>query len=113
MNVTYQDQSAESLSPVIIDGDGPTLLGRDWLKFIKLDWKTICTISREASVCALLDKYEDVFAPGLGTIHSFKPSLSITLDARPKFQNARPDSQRAEVERLESQGVYTREGQVQ
>ena len=39
MNVAYRNQSAKSLSFVIIDGDGPTLLGRDWLKFIKLDWK--------------------------------------------------------------------------
>ena len=91
--------------------DGPTLLGRDWLKYIKLDWKTIGSISREASISALLDKYEDVFAMGLGTICPFKASLSTTPDARPKFQKARPVpySQRAEVEaeleRPESQGV--------
>ena len=96
---------------MVVDGDGPTLLGRDWLKHIKLDWKTIGSISREALISALLDKYEDVFAPGLGTIRPFKASLSTTPDARPKFQKARPVpySQRAEMEaeleRLESQGV--------
>lgn len=111
VDVVYRDQPVKSLSLIIVDGDGPTLLGRDWLKFIKLDWKTISAVSREASVRTLLDKYKDVFAPGLGTIHPFRASLSITPDARPRFLKARPVpySQRAEVEaeleRLESQGV--------
>ena len=111
VDVTYWDQPAKSLSLVIVDGEGPTLLGHDWLEHIKLDWKTIGFISREASVRTLLDKYADVFASGLGKIHPFKVSLSTTSDARPRFQKARsvPYSQRAEVEteleRLESQRV--------
>lgn len=38
--VEYQEQSAE-LPLVIVEGNGPTLLGRNWLKHIRLDWRGI------------------------------------------------------------------------
>lgn len=38
--VEYQEQSAE-LPLVIVEGNGPTLLGRHWLKHIRLDWRGI------------------------------------------------------------------------
>ena len=37
VNVQYNDQNA-TLSLVIVEGQGPSLLGRDWLSIIQLDW---------------------------------------------------------------------------
>ena len=111
MSVSYQGQPAKSLDLVVVQGNGTTLLGRDWLKYIRLDWKTIGSVSREASVSALLDTYSDVFSSKLGTIRPFKATLLTTPGASPKFMKARtvPFSQRADVEaeleRLELQGV--------
>ena len=43
VHVKYGSQEAK-LVLVIIQGDGPTLLGRNWLKYIKLDWNKIAVI---------------------------------------------------------------------
>lgn len=40
VKVRYQGQE-EELPLVVFAGDGPSLLGRDWLAKLKLDWQTI------------------------------------------------------------------------
>ena len=40
VQVTYGDQSKE-LPLVVVDGQGPSLLGRNWLNALKLNWQTI------------------------------------------------------------------------
>ena len=49
VRVAYQNQSLQS-SMLVVDGDGPSLLGRDWLEHLTLDW------------------------PKLHALHSLKPS---------------------------------------
>ena len=111
VKVVYQNQPANTLDLVVVRGNGPTLLGRDWLGHITLDWKIIGRVSREASVAPILDKYGEVFTPELGTIHPFKATLACKEHTRPIFKKARPVpySQRGDVEeeleRLEMQGV--------
>ena len=34
-------EQEEQLPLVVVAGEGPSLLGRDWLSKLKLDWKTI------------------------------------------------------------------------
>ena len=46
--VTYHDQK-NRLPLLVASGDGPSLLGRVWLRFIKLDWSAPqCGISKES-----------------------------------------------------------------
>ena len=40
VEVTYQKQEA-NLTLTIVDGEGPTLLGRDWLGHFRLNWATL------------------------------------------------------------------------
>ena len=40
MKVSYENQKAE-LTLTIVDGAGPTLLGRDWLRHLRLNWSTL------------------------------------------------------------------------
>ena len=42
--VTYGNQSKEKTLQMV-PGKGPTLLGREWLQNIKLDWKAIDTVT--------------------------------------------------------------------
>ena len=65
VQVTYEHQ-CEHLPPiVVIAGDGPSLLGRNWLKHICLNWNSICTVAcadaEEGSLKSLLRKHEEVF----------------------------------------------------
>ena len=43
VDVTYGQQQAW-LPLVVVAGEGPCFIGRDWLQQLWLDWPTICTI---------------------------------------------------------------------
>ena len=68
VQVTYGAQST-LLPLVVVTGDRPSLMGRNWLHEIKLDWKNIATITcpQSSSPEALIRRYPKVFQNGLGT----------------------------------------------
>lgn len=70
VNVAYKQQSAR-LPLLVVLGDGPSLLGRNWLSQLKLDWQEIHHLST-TQLQTLLDKYDSVFQEGLGTLKDFK-----------------------------------------
>ena len=74
VQVAYKQQ-CEHLPIVVVAGDGPSLLGRNWLKQIRLDWNSICTVARadaeEGSLKSLLREHE-VFKDELGTVRSLQ-----------------------------------------
>ena len=41
VNLGYKGQSVNNVPLVVVEGSGPSLLGRDWLCRIQLDWKQI------------------------------------------------------------------------
>ena len=46
--VKYEGQH-KNLNALIVKGDGPNLLGRDWLEKIRLDWNTIFHVASETN----------------------------------------------------------------
>ena len=82
-----------SLKLHVVEGGGPSLLGRDWLSMMRLDWASIKLTntqqSSQASMEALLDKYQEVFQEGLGKMSTFEASLHLKEKAIPKFCKAR------------------------
>ena len=73
VDVTYGAQQAK-LKLLVVEGDGPCLLGRDWLSQIRLDWKGLAQISLNwqgapsVALQSLLTRYKEVFRPELGTM---------------------------------------------
>ena len=55
----YEEQK-EKLSLIVVQGVGPSLLGRDWLKKIRLDWKEIHKIV-QSPLQRVLQKHEVVW----------------------------------------------------
>jgi len=114
VQVVYEQQR-EHLPIVVVAGDGPSLLGRNWLKHIRLNWNSICTITRadteEESLKALLRAHEEVFKDELGTVRSLQATLHVRPDARPKFFKPRSvpfaikGAIEQELDRLEATGV--------
>ena len=98
VDVTYKNQSAR-LPLVIVQGEGPTLFGRNWLTKILLDWKEINWV-RNGSLQAVLEKYEAVFQEGLDTLQGFEAKLMVDPNATPRFCKARsvPYSMKEKVE---------------
>ena len=80
--VEYEGQRL-SLPLIIVDGHGPSLLGRNWLSKIQLNWTSIKQVSTELDV--LLRKYGDVFKNELGTLKGVKAKLVVLENATPKF----------------------------
>ena len=86
--VEYQEQTAR-LPLVIVEGNGPTLLGRNWLKHIRLDWQGIHHLS-QSSLQSLLQKHEAVFQKGLGTLQGHEVAIVVDPQATPHFSKSRP-----------------------
>ena len=110
VEVSYGEQNAK-LSLYVVEGQGPSLMGRDWIRQIRLDWKSIGMVSLTSKTEALLDKYAEVFEEGLGTINTFEASLSVKPECKPRFHKARPvpfalkPAIERELDRLEEAGI--------
>ena len=108
--VSYKSQQA-SLPLIVVAGSGPSLLGRNWLSSIRLDWKSIGVIAGHSPLTTLLEKYSEVFKKGLGKLIGHEAKLYVDQDASPRFCRARPvpyalrDKVEAELERLNKEGI--------
>ena len=96
----------------VVRGDGPSLLGRDWLMQLRLDWKQVHVVrSNSSQLDATLKRHSEVFKDELGTIRGIKAKIQIQADAQPRYYRPRvvPYALRGKVafalERLEEEGI--------
>ena len=113
ISVQVKHNSQEMQLPVlVVAGNGPNLLGRDWLEKLQINWKAINHLggARE-EVGQLCSEFPGVFQSGLGTLKGFKASIKVDREATPVFCKARPVPYamkplvEKELERLEEEGV--------
>ena len=84
----------------MVKENGPSLLGRDWLKYLRINWEQVHQIS--ASVLERwLDCKKKLFKPGLGTLQGFRAKIHVDPTEIPKFYKPMqvPYAMRAKVER--------------
>eukprot|EP00118_Oscarella_pearsei_P023064 m.271760 g.271760 ORF g.271760 m.271760 type:complete len:287 (+) comp40553_c0_seq3:1-861(+) len=84
---------------VAVVGNGPSLLGRNWLSSICLNWAEIVS-PKESSInhtqavspeqARLESKFADVFQDGLGLLRGTVTSVRVQNDAKPRFFKPRP-----------------------
>ena len=103
LQVVY-DQQKRVLPLIVVDGDGPPLLGRNWLKELQLNWRHIFFVSKTETLSDILKRHDEVFNRGLGTIKGFKADINVFCKARPVPYALRQKVEE-ELDRLESQGV--------
>ena len=113
VTVRHHDQEKQ-LALHVVSGNGPSLMGRDWLQHIQLDWKAIGSIHMQHQTPALqeiLTKHAEIFKDELGTIEPFWVSLQVANDAKPRFCKARSvpfatkEEIEAELDLLEKSGI--------
>lgn len=80
---------------VVVKGNKPPLLGRNWLRKIKLNWATIFRIDEskgddQLSLQGIIGKHKDLFKEGYGKIKDFKATIRVQSDAKPIFHKPRP-----------------------
>ena len=90
VRVQYKDVSKD-LPVVVVQGNSPSLLGRDWLQHIKLAWNEIFHLSAsDQEFTTLLHKHATVFEEGLGTVRGVKAKIYVDPEAKPKYFKPRP-----------------------
>ena len=113
VSVSYQEQCGV-FHLVVVDSDGPPLLGRNWLNKTRLNWHEIFAVSETESVSgvsSVLNRHQAVFKPGLGTIKGHKADILVKDGVSPVFRKARPvpyavkEKVDREIERLEHECV--------
>ena len=67
VQVNYQSQCA-SLPLLVVPGDGPTLLGHNWLEEIKINWSDIKILSTFSTLEQVLDQHSAVFTSSIGKL---------------------------------------------
>ncbi len=103
---------------VVVAGSGPSLFGRNWLKYLQLDWKCIASVKSPSAespsagtLKKLLHKHDSLFKDELGTVTSHKATLRVRPDATPQFFKPRPvpyatkEAIGDELDRMEQQGI--------
>ena len=101
VDVCYNDQTY-NLDLNIVKGSGPSLLGRDWMHTIPLDWSYLKLIrTTSAQKCQhVIDRYPSVFKDELGLIKDTSTQFKILPYAlRPKVE--------AELDRLEKSNIIS------
>ena len=89
VTVSYKDQVAD-LNLLVVAGDGPSLMGRDWLNHINLDWPRLNHVQAASACQKILNKHDSIFKDELGTVQGVTAKFHINPDAQPKFFKARP-----------------------
>lgn len=90
VDVNYGKQHHQGLKLLMVQGGGPSLLRQDWLKVVRLDWRTIGNVS--ASTSGTLGHPAGPLPGSIfrGTIMHFQAKLSVKSDDQPKFFKPRP-----------------------
>ena len=113
VTVKYKDQT-EQLPLVVANGSGPSLLGRDWLMKICLDWTNLFCVNHACyslSLQGILDTYTTVFSSELGVLKGTNATIRVDPTAQPRFHKPRAvlyalkAKIEKELDRLIQQGV--------
>ena len=73
--VKYKDQVA-TLPLIIVKGMGHSLLGRNWLQSLVLDWAEINTLQHD-QLQVVLDRHSAVFGSDLGALKGLEAKIAM------------------------------------
>ena len=110
VHVSYKDQEA-NLDLVVVQGEGPGLLGRNWLNHLVFNWHDILHTSLDGRVNLIVNKYSKVFSNTLGTMSQYYAKLRLKPNTTPKFWCPRPvifalkEGVEKELDKLQAAGI--------
>lgn len=113
-DVTVNHNHQEKTLPLyVVSGNRPALLGRKWLKKLKLNWNEVFMITEKETspLNEILKRHPNVFDGDLGSMKDIMVKLTVKADCAPKCLKARPvpyaikPKVEAELDRLVKSGV--------
>ena len=87
VEVEYESQMA-TLPLLVVKGNRPCLLGRNWMAVIRLNWNRICKVDASPSLEKVLRKHPDVFREELGLLRGATAKINIQSEPTLKFFKA-------------------------
>ena len=102
----------KTLNIVIVEMDGPSLFGWNWMKEFEA-LPNICSVSH-LSLNTVLERYKSVFDGSLGKVKNRKIRLTLKEGTQPRVIPSRPvpfalrDLIEKDLERLEKEGIITK-----
>jgi len=98
-DVHYKGQN-KSLTLYVVAKESPSLLRRDWLTELQLDWHELYLVNQSHTLQEILKKHSAVFQEGLGEAIGIKTKLYVSENAKPYFCRAKtvPHALRTKVE---------------
>ena len=114
VQVQYNSQCL-TLPLLVVQGTGPSLLGRNWLEHIKFNWSEIHHLHAPitSELDKVLNKHTILFREELGLLEETTASILIEPQSQPRYFKARPvpyalrDKVEAELQRLQALKVIT------
>ncbi|KAL9960436.1 hypothetical protein ACROYT_G033892 [Oculina patagonica] len=83
--------SKSVLPAVIISGEGPCLMGRNWLSHLTLNWSEIFNLTTmDKDLNEILETHSSIFQEGLGKVEGVKAKIHIGPSEKPRYLKARP-----------------------
>ena len=110
VQVEHHGQSLK-LPLIVKKGEGPSLLGRNWLSVLKLDWQHIFKVEVNHNLQGVLNQFSEVFKKELGTVLGVKAKMHVEPGTSPIFHKSRPvpfslrAKVEAELDRLLREGI--------
>jgi hypothetical protein len=93
------DGASHKLPVLVAEGNCPDLIGRKWLRRVKLNWNKIFKLTI-TDLSQKLAPYEDVFRKELGTIRVPQVKLQLRPGAVPKFHRPKMSDLTAPLNKL-------------
>ena len=110
VNIGYKGQTFPEMPLYVVEGSGPSLMGRNWLRKVTLDWQEIHCMMNQ-SLQRVLESHQAVFQEGLGKMEGFKAKLYVDPSAKPQYFRPRSipfalwDKVEEELDRLVAEGT--------
>eukprot|EP00731_Ephydatia_muelleri_P037009 Em0376g4a len=110
VHVQHEGQNHRSLDLLVVQGRGPSLIGRDWLSKLKINLSLFYVGSSEG-VEQLLERHATLFEGKLGLLEGMRVKIHVDKTVKPRFYKPRPvpyalrDKVEQELERLQRDGV--------
>ena len=89
MDIKYNGKNYREMSILVTNGYGPTLMGRIWLKVIKLNWHQLLNLEEKQKCQEILDRHKEVFNPELGELKTTQKIKLHVGDVTPRYHKAR------------------------
>ena len=88
VEVQYESQKA-TLPLIVIKGQGASLLGRNWLTSIRLNWSNINSVETDNDIQELINKHSRLFHSELGTLKGVEAKIFVPPNTQPRFYKPR------------------------